>query len=229
MNINDLKNFFIALNKNPFKTITLTALFIILIFIGIWLKTFIQKHAERIATSEKEPVSIYIKETGFKGISGKMDRRDIRQIFGIPEYEEEMFWQYKGFGIGFNGDYVGNINFYFGEGVNWVTEDSIKVDMSKNKILGIYGTPKQAAFEGNILYYDGFNIGFDDKDKIFEIVVHVQETDGLTFSEIEDLLSDTNTDKYLDQFTPEEWNKAWGKIIKIRDEKFESSDSLNND
>ncbi len=123
-----------------------------------------------------------------------MDKRDVRQLFGEPIEEVEYFWKYQGFGIGFQEQYVGNINFYFGEGVDWRTEEGISKGMTKHQVIEVYGIPKQAAVEGSVFYYDSFNISFDEAGLIQRIVIIIRKVEGVTLSEVEDMILDEMED-----------------------------------
>jgi len=206
MNLDDVEKFFKDLFAKPLKTIGALLIIVVLGAGGVWVTTFLQERAKKTALLSSTPIGIFVKEFGFKGIRDNTDKRDVRQLFGDPIEERESFLKYKGFGIGFQEKYVSNINFCFGEDVDWCTEDGISQGMTRQQVIEVYGIPNQAAFEGEIFYYDRFNICFDKAGIIQKITVYIGERKGVTFSEIEDALLDlratedkTNSKQSFDQ------------------------------
>jgi hypothetical protein len=185
MNLDDVEKFFKDLFAKPLKTIGALLIITVLGAGGVWVTTFLQERARQTALLPKKPITLLVKEFGFKGIRDNTDKRDVRQLFGEPIEETEYFWKYQGFVIGFQEQYIGNINFYFGEGVDWHTEDGISQGMTRQQVIEVYGMPNQAAFGGTIFYYDRFNICFDEAGIIQKITVYIREDEGVTFSEIE--------------------------------------------
>lgn len=185
----DIDDFFRRIRQRPVVTILALTLISMVIIASIWITSFLSEKAKMIATSTRLSLKISVHRWGFTNMSEQLSKHSVRQIFGDPIEEGEKFWSYEGFGLGFNErNYVGNVNFYFDQSINWETEEGLTNGATRQNVITLYGMPKSGAFRGTYLYYDKFCIEFDEQGKIKVLVIWIPHAEGLSFSELENAL-----------------------------------------
>ena len=181
-----------------FMILAISVCFIAVIAGGVTAYAITRDSNNTVTDADIEYQIISIADLGFKGIKPGIQKRELRQIFGDPIEERDRFWQYKGFGAGFNEALsVGNINFDFDGQVPWKTTEGLIAGASRQDVIQLYGIPTSgAAFGGSIYYYDDrFAINFDDNGLLKTLIIYVGERDvGLTFKEIEDYWEESETE-----------------------------------